>query len=190
MKQETKKEMKRKAILKSAAKSFENRRFDEVTLDEIATGASVGKGTLYLYFSNKEDLFLQLAIEGIDEMVLRIQKSTDQKNELFEKRFQVLARELASFFMHRSGFIRLLHQAMSDEIHEGFRQHRQRMHEAVTAFLSQGVKEGALRNDCSLLELELLVVGPLIMRSRIAEGNNITAPENLIQIIWSGIKRP
>ena len=58
MKREKKKEDKRATILKAASDVFKGRRFDEVTLDEIAVRAGVGKGTLYLYFKNKEDLFL------------------------------------------------------------------------------------------------------------------------------------
>ena len=41
---------------------------DEVTLDEIARQADVGKGTIYLYFTDKEDVIFQSAMAGFDEM--------------------------------------------------------------------------------------------------------------------------
>lgn len=188
MKQEIKKELKRQAILKSAAACFENRRFDEVTLDEIAVAAGVGKGTLYLYFKSKEDLFLQLAVEGIDEMVTRIGQLTRQEDRPYEERFRILGLALAEFFLHRSGFIRLMHQSMSQEIHRGFHQHRQRMRQAVHGFIQQGLAQHALRTDCSLEALEALWIGPLMLRGRVQK-ENLIPDEELIKLIWSGVKR-
>ena len=47
---------KRDQILKAAEELFASRRYDEITMDEIAQLAQVGKGTLYRYFSSKEAL--------------------------------------------------------------------------------------------------------------------------------------
>ena len=49
---------KRLEILDAAMRLFSERGFERTTVDEIATLANVGKGTIYLYFENKEpDLF-------------------------------------------------------------------------------------------------------------------------------------
>lgn len=53
----TKSEEKRQEILDAAEAAFGRREFDEVTTDDIAAGAGVGKGTLYRYFPTKEDLY-------------------------------------------------------------------------------------------------------------------------------------
>ena len=59
---------KKQRIMQAAEKLFRTRQFHEITLDEVARVADVGKGTIYLYFSDKEDLFFQTAVAGFDEM--------------------------------------------------------------------------------------------------------------------------
>ncbi len=46
-------------ILQSAARYFARVHFHEADMDSIAREAGVGKGTLYRYFKNKEDLYLK-----------------------------------------------------------------------------------------------------------------------------------
>jgi AcrR family transcriptional regulator len=47
-------------MLEAAAKLFGRQRFHEVRMDDIALEAEVGKGTLYRYFSDKDELYLAL----------------------------------------------------------------------------------------------------------------------------------
>lgn len=57
----------RRAILNAAATCLGARSFPDVTMNEIAAGCGLGKGTLYLYFHTKEELFLAvLEIELAD----------------------------------------------------------------------------------------------------------------------------
>ena len=37
------------------------------TMDEIAEAAELSKGTLYLYYSSKEDLYLAVMMRGMDD---------------------------------------------------------------------------------------------------------------------------
>jgi AcrR family transcriptional regulator len=54
---EEKKREKRERILAAAAKIFGQRGFNGTVMADIAVEANIGKGTLYEYFSSKEDLF-------------------------------------------------------------------------------------------------------------------------------------
>jgi TetR/AcrR family fatty acid metabolism transcriptional regulator len=47
-------------ILEAASRLFGRRRFHEVRMEDIAAEAEVGKGTLYRYFADKEELYLAL----------------------------------------------------------------------------------------------------------------------------------
>ena len=53
---ERKKSAARSQILSAAIDLFSRRGLDAVTMDEIATAADVGKGTIYNYFATKEDI--------------------------------------------------------------------------------------------------------------------------------------
>jgi AcrR family transcriptional regulator len=47
-------------VLDAAVQLFGRRRFHEVRMDDIAAEAEVGKGTLYRYFTDKEELYVAL----------------------------------------------------------------------------------------------------------------------------------
>jgi AcrR family transcriptional regulator len=47
-------------VLEAAAQLFGQKRFHEVRMEDIAAEAEVGKGTLYRYFADKEELYLGL----------------------------------------------------------------------------------------------------------------------------------
>jgi AcrR family transcriptional regulator len=53
----------RRAILNAARARFLHYGFKKTTIDEIAADASIGKGTVYLYFENKEEILLTIARE-------------------------------------------------------------------------------------------------------------------------------
>jgi AcrR family transcriptional regulator len=58
------KEERRSAILGAAAHLFSVREFRDVSIDDVARGAGLAKGTLYLYFRTKETLFLELCADA------------------------------------------------------------------------------------------------------------------------------
>ncbi|HET6582344.1 MAG TPA: TetR/AcrR family transcriptional regulator [Nannocystaceae bacterium] len=61
------KQARRRAIVTAAASCLGGRSFPDVTMNEIAACCGLGKGTLYLYFHTKEELFLAvLEIELAD----------------------------------------------------------------------------------------------------------------------------
>jgi AcrR family transcriptional regulator len=67
-------------ILDTAGRLFSSRRFHEVRMEDIAAAAAVGKGTLYRYFKDKDELFLALLeraarqlTEQAQEEVARVQ---------------------------------------------------------------------------------------------------------------------
>ena len=57
---------KRQRILKAAIEVFLRKGFESATMDEVANKARIAKGTLYLYFKDKADLYGSLLEEKID----------------------------------------------------------------------------------------------------------------------------
>ncbi|MDR3567208.1 MAG: TetR/AcrR family transcriptional regulator [Syntrophobacteraceae bacterium] len=55
----------REAILNSAREAFFDKGFMAATIEDIADGCELAKGTIYLYFKSKEDLYICLVIEGL-----------------------------------------------------------------------------------------------------------------------------
>jgi len=54
---EREKEVRRDAILDAAENIFFSKGVDSSSMDEIASRAELSKGTLYLYFKNKDELY-------------------------------------------------------------------------------------------------------------------------------------
>lgn len=54
------KESRTESIKKNAAKLFARKGFHNVSMAEIAEAAEVSKGTLYIYFKSKEELYFSL----------------------------------------------------------------------------------------------------------------------------------
>jgi AcrR family transcriptional regulator len=63
---------KRRQIMAGARELFLAQGFDAASMGEIARTAGVSKGTLYVYFESKEQLFQAIAIEECDRLAERI----------------------------------------------------------------------------------------------------------------------
>lgn len=59
---------KRALILEGALKVFSQKGFHGATVEEVAEVAGVGKGTVYLYFGSKTDLFVSVVEEKLKEL--------------------------------------------------------------------------------------------------------------------------
>jgi len=57
-------EQRRKSIITAAKQAFSEKGFMAATMDGIAQGCDLAKGTLYLYFKSKEDLYVSIMVEG------------------------------------------------------------------------------------------------------------------------------
>src|SRR5687767_10428219 len=65
-------EKKRALITATAARLFATQPYHKVRLDDIAAAAHIGKGTLYVYFDTKEDLYFSLIYDGFSQLVDRL----------------------------------------------------------------------------------------------------------------------
>src|SRR6478752_5043378 len=63
---------KRKQILATAAEMFSSQPYHKVRLDDVAAAAGVGKGTLYVYFPSKEELYITIIYEGLAKLMARL----------------------------------------------------------------------------------------------------------------------
>lgn len=69
----TKRVDKGEQILDATLRLLSQKRYHEITVDEIASEAGVGKGTIYRYFTDKDDLLKQLSMRGMNRMAMEIE---------------------------------------------------------------------------------------------------------------------
>jgi AcrR family transcriptional regulator len=62
---EREKEKRRNDIIDVAEKLFFSKGYDNVTMEDIARETELARGTLYLYFKNKDNIYIAIAIRGL-----------------------------------------------------------------------------------------------------------------------------
>src|SRR5579862_4749882 len=76
---------KRTRILAAGLKLFANQSYQQVTMDKVARVARVAKGTLYLYFSSKESLYLGILSEGLNGAAENIRSRLSTESDISER---------------------------------------------------------------------------------------------------------
>ena len=77
-------------ILDAASKSFALFGYKGTTMDQVAKIANVGKGTIYTFFENKEELFDEIIGSLIEEMKKIAEQSIDPERGFFENLHEAL----------------------------------------------------------------------------------------------------
>ena len=162
---------KRHEIMQAAEKLFTSRRFHEITLDDVAREAKVGKGTIYLYFRDKDDLFFQTAMSGFEDLCELLQARVPS-DASFREQLTLACREISGFHQKRRQLFRLMQTEegrmawCSGDLYDRWLEKRKRLVAAVTAILVKGVAESALRSDVPPEVLAQFLLGMLRTRAR------------------------
>ncbi len=85
---ENKKRLKREAIVMSAINNFARNGFYETKISDIAKEANIADGTVYLYFENKDDLFIkvfeEMVVSHLDKIKEVVKNETNALNKLYK----------------------------------------------------------------------------------------------------------
>ncbi len=164
---------KREAILKAALEEFSTRGFATARLDDVAKRAGVAKGTIYLYFRDKERLFQELVRAELSPVVNALEAA-----QLADLPLQAVADRLVTIFArevftsHRKDVIRLVltEGARFPAISE-FYYHEvvERVMKVLRTLAQRAVDRGELPND-ALVRFPQLLGAP-----------------GIVAIIWSGL---
>lgn len=144
----------RQEILAAAENVFVRKGFFNATMNEIASFAEFGVGTIYQYFSSKEELYATLILERadtiMDALILAARKAPDPVGKI-----KTLIEEQLKIFEANKGFIRLMSAEIDSPtapeetrilLRSGINSTYQRFLEAVEKIFSDGIKFGLLQN--------------------------------------------
>ncbi|MDI6742369.1 MAG: TetR/AcrR family transcriptional regulator [Smithella sp.] len=106
-KKEREKENRRNTILKSARRLFFDRGFKAVTVDSIAEKADVSKGSIYLCFESKEEIYTQILIADNAALYERIKNFAAVKASASQL-LQEFSRIYVDSFLHEKELFRIL----------------------------------------------------------------------------------
>lgn len=158
-------------IMQAAEKLFATRRFHEITTDDIAREAHVGKGTIYRYFQDKDDLFFRTAMSGFDDLCLALKTKLPSDGDFVEL-LLAACNEITRFFERRRQSLRMMHgeEGLSvwnrPEFRKRWQDQRGNLVEALATVFAKGADEGQLREDLPPAVLAQFLLGMLRARAR------------------------
>ncbi len=106
------KQMRQQEILQAARQIFLQKGYHEATLEEIARQAEFGKGTIYNYFSSKEDLLFALVDQMMDNFHLLAQTAMDHEGETVRQLYTRFAHAVIAHARENSALIHFLMREM------------------------------------------------------------------------------
>jgi len=175
---------KKKAIIRAAEGLFKTRRFHEITLDEVARRARVGKGTIYLYFKDKDELFFQTATAGFDELCRLLEEQVPGEGP-FTEQLGAATTLITRFFASRRQLFRMMMESHAPRQHEAFHQRWREQHQqllaAVAKIMMRGVADHTLRTDLPPDLLAALFLG--LLRARAMERPELPPEQNDFQLV-------
>ncbi|MCR8642078.1 TetR/AcrR family transcriptional regulator [Paenibacillus sp. N1-5-1-14] len=135
----------RKLIIEAASKSFSLFGYKATTMEQVAKLANVGKGTIYTFFTNKEELFEEILQELIKH-VQRIAQETILARDSFHDNMHRFLYTVLEFRREHDLMIRMTNEITemgTPAAKEGIR----KVESAVLALLSMKIKEAIERGD-------------------------------------------
>lgn len=188
---------KSQSIMQAAERLFTSRRFHEITMDDVAKEAGVGKGTIYRYFRDKDDLFFQTATRGFDELCELLQRKVPG-HAAFGEQVLVACRQIGQFFERRRQLFRMIQTEdgrmswCQGEMRERWMESRKRLVAALAEMIGKGVAEGAVRNDIPPEVLAHFLLGMLRTHGRdMGEvAPDMRPHEVVVDLYLHGVSRP
>jgi len=89
----------RSTIMDAAVSFFAEKGFQATTLDEIALAAEFGKGTIYNYFSSKEEIYAAI-IEDVSKNMVEIIQNADSSSEKLTEFLETYTKSLFSYCLN------------------------------------------------------------------------------------------
>ncbi len=134
-------------ILGAATRLFGAHRFHEVRMEDIAAEAEVGKGTLYRYFADKEELYRAMLGRSSDRFVRRMEDIAAGDGAARERLVALVAAVLEEFDAepHLLDLIQRAEVMAASGEAFPWQEPRERMPQMVRDLFAEAAAEGAFR---------------------------------------------
>ncbi|HEX5137824.1 MAG TPA: TetR/AcrR family transcriptional regulator [Planctomycetota bacterium] len=179
---------KRKQIVAAAARLFASRPFHVVRLEEVAAEARVGKGTLYVYFKSKDDLYGALAFEAFSEVLSRLKGELKQAPGTAREDLRRILRELVAFADRHPHLFALAPPGTHLGRGSTWLKRSRELAKLVEAVIRRGIRNGEMRDprpDLTAVCIPGLVRSVHILGSPGLRGRKLA--ESLARLVERGI---
>lgn len=160
---EREKEQRREDILEAGKKIFFEKGLSAATMDEIAEAVELSKGTLYLYYGSKEDLYLAVIMRGLQLLTEMFRDVAMRPVGTLEKLVGFSDAYINFFRIHTNYFRMFLflqtpqfHKQVTETMTQSCLEENQKLWDITIGVTQQGINEGRIRADLNPVEIGLI----------------------------------
>jgi TetR/AcrR family fatty acid metabolism transcriptional regulator len=157
------KEARRRAILESAVRVFAENGFFAARIRDIAAGAGVAEGTIYLYFDGKDDLLLTAFRDKVAEFVASVRDVLRSPAPLEGRLARFIGMQFESIEAEPAlATVLLLESRQSSKFYGGAVRDVLRTYaQAIDELLASGASDGSVRGDVDIPLARRMLIGLL-----------------------------
>ncbi|MGC2670003.1 MAG: TetR/AcrR family transcriptional regulator [Candidatus Nitrosopolaris sp.] len=138
----------REKIIKAAIDSFSKYGFDRARMDDVARTANLSKGTIYLHFKSKEDLFYAICENNLAEAKRQISTMFAKKEDLvseIERFYDVFRNKKTA--NERVFFETIAESARNAELRKALYKQRMNIFETAIGWVNLQIERGFFRKN-------------------------------------------
>lgn len=185
-------------ILAAAHRVFADKGFHEATIDEVARAANVAKGTVYLYYRSKRELYRAALKRGILEMLEKTSMSVEAADST-EKKILAFIETKVRYFDENRDFFKIYYSEFGNclthpaEMYEDFTNLYLQQSHMLEAVLERSLKRKEIR--CTRPDVAALAIADLtrgLITQRLLGWSKGKVDEDvtfLFNFVWKGIGR-
>ena len=183
-------------ILEAARRVFAAKGFSQATVDDIASAAGVAKGTVYLYYESKRDIYFAALKFGIEQMYSKLDEELKKVSTPKEKLRTLIGVKLAYFDDNRD-FFKIYYSELGNIcIHPGtidneFKAMYLEQAKVVEAILKEGARKKIIRpvrTEQTAFAISDVIRGVVTQRVLGWSKSKISQDvEFIFDLIWKGI---
>uniref|UniRef100_A0A7V3ZZ40 TetR/AcrR family transcriptional regulator n=1 Tax=candidate division WOR-3 bacterium TaxID=2052148 RepID=A0A7V3ZZ40_UNCW3 len=182
----------RERILIAARDVFGKKGFYETKMEDIAREAGVAKGTLYLYFQSKEELYQCLIKEGIKYFIHRLKEAIEVHDALEDKIRALIKTLILLIEENRDFIVRMVYEIplvnlWNDRIKNAILEEQKEFTEFLKSLIEGSLKKGLIyEGNVDILSNALI---GMVMRPIFNSFMNGTISEDIEEEVFQIVKR-
>jgi AcrR family transcriptional regulator len=188
-------EFRRAGILKAARKVFARHGYDGATMDDVAEACSIAKGTLYLYFKSKRQIYLGVLKEDLESLREATRTAIETESSALGRIRAFITTRFEFCESHRD-FFRIYNSDISaifiasHPTQKDLREFYQEQARMLAGIVEQGVRSGELRDVLPQSAAFAIydMTRASIARRILGMGSGDENADAIIDLVWKGIR--
>ncbi|MEJ6952492.1 TetR/AcrR family transcriptional regulator [Natronospora cellulosivora (SeqCode)] len=160
---EREKAERKNSIINAAKKLFLLNGFDNTTLMEIAKKSELAKGTLYLYFENKEDIYFAVIYRETSKIVNKIEEISEQEMKGIDK-LEEISRYIYEYYKKDPDILEAIWYADYIGTKENITPYQNltsqedaKIFKLISNILQTGIEDGSIKKDVNPIKTAIVI---------------------------------